>query len=544
MIVPEYAGISPQAGFQPLTIFTILCFHLHSASGCDINVHSNYNFPMKVRTLISVLVLCACTLQANAQTPGNYNVLFIAVDDLNNDVSSYGHPLVKTPNFERLAKRGVQFDRAYCQYPLCNPSRASLLTGLNPDRIQVYDLGTRFRKNVPDVTTLPQLFKNNGYYSARVGKIYHYGVPGGIGTDGLDDTVSWHKRINPKGRDRADERHLTRLLPREIGLGVNLAYLAADGTDEEQTDGMVATEAIRLLAENKDRPFFIAAGFFRPHVPFVAPKKYFDMYPPDNIALAESRRDDLEDIPEVALFTKPPHWGLSEAHQKEAISGYYASVTFMDAQVGRILDALDSLQLAEKTIVVLWSDHGYNLGEHGQWEKRSLFEKSARVPLIISVPHGQKGKISKRTVELVDLYPTLADLCGLRVAQELSGESLKPLLDDPDAPWDKAAYTQVSLGDPRSLSTSKSLPGFDASVPVKTYSENTMGRSVRTERWRYTEWDNGKLGVELYDEQNDPNEFVNLADNSKYKAQVKELSKLLRDHFRQQELLNEKLETR
>ncbi len=471
-------------------------------------------------------------MKINAQQPAKkWNVLFISVDDLNTDIGAYGHPLVKTPHIDRLAKRAVLFKRAYCQYPLCNPSRASIMTGMNPDKTKVYDLTTRFRKTLPDVITLPQLFMNNGYYSARVGKIFHYGVPGGIGKNGLDDSVSWQQRINPKGRDIDDEAKLTRLLPNNIGPGANLAYLEAEGSDEEQTDGKVATETIRLLAEHKDESFFIAAGFYRPHLPFIAPKKYFDLYPLDKIVLPSMPADDLDDIPQAALFTKPANWGLAEEQQKQTIRGYYATISFMDAQVGRLLNALDSLQLTDKTIIVLWSDHGYNLGEHGQWQKRSLFEKSAGVPLIIAVPGGE-GKLCNRTVELVDIYPTLGRLCGFESNKQLSGSDLSPLLADPDASWNKAAYSQLSLGDGSGNLITRSLPGFDESkTPLRIDSLDIMGRSIRTERFRYTEWDHGRQGIELYDELNDPGVYINLAKDKKYRNEIKELSTLLNKHF-------------
>ena len=431
-----------------------------------------------------------------------YNVLFIAVDDLNNDVSSYGHPLVKTPNFERLANMGVQFNQAYCQFPLCSPSRASLMTGLTPDQTKIYDLTTHFRKINPDVITLPQHFKNNGYYTARVGKIYHYGVPSQIGTNGLDDSISWQHVVNPIGRDKTDEK-LVKNLVKGRSLGSTLAILAAAGTDEEQTDGKVATEAIKLLDQHKDKPFFLAVGFFRPHSPYVAPKKYFDMYPLESIKLPNEPTNDLDDVPAAALFTKPPHWGLPETDRKIAMQGYYAAVSFMDAQVGRVLDALDRLDLEKNTIIVLWSDHGYNLGEHGQWMKQSLFEKSARVPFIIAAPSFNKGKTSARTVELLDIYPTLAELCNLPPIQKLAGKSLKPLLENPEAAWTKPAFTQVKRGE-------------------------IMGRSVRTERWRYTEWDSGKAGIELYDHDKDKGEITNLAGKKEYTATEKELAQLLK----------------
>jgi uncharacterized sulfatase len=455
--------------------------------------------------MVSALTICAVSFKPATETklpPKKFNVLFIATDDCNNDLSIYGHSEMSTPNFARLAKRGVQFNRAYCQFPLCNPSRVSLLTGLNPDETKIYDLETSIRQTIPNVVTMPQLFRQNGYYSARVGKIYHYGVPGQIGTDGLDDTLSWEQRINPIGRDKTEEKKVINLTPGR-GLGSALSYLAADGTDEEQTDGKVATEAIKLLAENKDRAFFLAVGFYRPHTPYVSPKKYFDLYPVDKINLPKEPANDLDDIPQAALFTKPANWGLSEARLKESIQGYHAAISFMDAQLGRVLDELDRLKLSDNTIIVLWSDHGYNTGQHGQWMKQSLFENSARVPMIISVPGGLKGKASDRTVELLDIYPTLADLCNLKAPQKLSGVSLKALLNNPQAKWNRPALTQVRRG-------------------------KIMGRTIRTERWRYTEWDEGKAGTELYDEEKDKGEITNLASNPAFASTVKELSALLR----------------
>ena len=443
--------------------------------------------------------------EENGNAKKKLNVLFIAVDDLNTDLGCYGNKYVKTPNIDRLSRRGVKFDRAYTQYPLCSPSRSSLLTGQRPDITKIYELQTHFRKTLPDVVTLPQLFKNNDYYSARVGKIYHYGVPGQIGTDGLDDPISWDHKVNPKGRDKTEESLVKNLTP-DRGRGSALAWHASEGRDEEQTDGMVASEAIKLLKEKKNEPFFLAVGFYRPHSPYVAPKKYFDQYPLATVPLPKEVENDLDDIPEAALFTKPSHWGLSVANRKVALRAYYASISFMDAQVGRVLDELDRLKLADKTIIVLWSDHGYNVGQHGQWMKHSLFENSAHVPLIISVPGGTKGKASGRTVELLDIYPTLAELCGLTPTQKLGGKSLTALLKNPDAIWDKAAYTQVR-------------------------SNQIFGRSVRTERFRYTEWDGGKAGVELYDHQKDPNEFTNLAKETTYIITVSEMSMLLQKGY-------------
>lgn len=440
-----------------------------------------------------------------SQAQQKYNVLFIAVDDLNNDLGCYGNATVKSPNIDRLSKQGIRFDRAYTQFPLCSPSRSSLLTGRRPDVTGIYELQTHFRKNLPQVVTLPQLFKNNDYFTARVGKIFHYGVPGQIGTNGLDDSVSWAQRINPKGHDKVDEQTITNVTP-DRQLGSALSWRIEDGKDEDQTDGIVATEAIRLLEQKQNEPFFLAVGFYRPHTPYVAPKKYFEMYPKEAMILAKEKENDLADVPEAALFTKPPHWGLDESARRDAQRAYYASISFMDAQVGRVLDALDRLKLTEKTIVVLWSDHGYNLGHHGQWMKQSLFENSARVPLIFSVPGIKGGKASGRTVELLDIYPTLAELTGLR-GDGLEGASLIPLLRNPKATWNRPAYTQVR--------------------------RNTiMGRSVRTEKWRYTEWDEGRAGTELYNHEKDPDEFDNLSSLAEYAPTVKELSALLKKNSR------------
>ncbi|NNE00217.1 MAG: sulfatase [Pirellulaceae bacterium] len=424
------------------------------------------------------------------------NVLFIAVDDLASTLGCYGDVIAKTPHIDRLAASGVRFDRAYNQLPLCNPTRASIMTGLRPDTIKVYDLDRHFRDELPDVVTLSQAFQQSGYFAARVGKIYHYNVPASIGTDGFDDPPSWNLTVNPKGRDKDEEHKITNAEPHRK-ISAALSWLAADGMDEEQTDGMIATEAIKLLEQHQDKPFFLGVGFFRPHTPYVAPKKYFDLYPVDQMRLPYAPPGDRDDIPTAAFAHNCPvaNYNLDEPVLLQATQAYYACVSFVDAQVGRMLDALDRLGLADNTIVVFWSDHGYHLGEHdGIWQKRTLFEQSARAPLIIRAPgRPGNGQMSPRIVEFVDVYPTLTALAGIESPGGLEGRDLSPLLDDPIANWDGVAVTQVLRPADDRLAT------------------QVMGCSIRTDRWRLTEWAEGKQGTELYDHHSDPMEFDNLA---------------------------------
>lgn len=424
------------------------------------------------------------------------NVLFIAADDLSCALGCYGDPIAKTPHLDRLAATGVCFLKAYNQLPLCNPTRASVMTGLRPDTIKVYDLDRHFRDEVPDAVTLSQQFMEHGWWAGRVGKVYHYNVPASIGTDGFDDPPSWQKTINPKGRDKTDEHLIFNAEPRRK-ISAALSWLAADGKDDEQTDGMIATETIKLMKQKKDEPFFIAAGFFRPHTPYVAPKKYFDMYPLETLRLPYAPKNDREDIPTAAFAHNCPipHYGLDELTCLKAMQAYYACISFIDAQVGRMLDALDQLGLADNTIVVFWSDHGYHLGEHnGIWQKRTLFEQGAKAPLIIRAPNIKgNGQACRRVVEFIDIYPTLTELANIPTPKEIEGQSLTPLLKDPLSMWNSFAITQVLRPADSRLDT-----------PV-------MGRSIRSERWRYSDWAEGKHGVELYDHFADPMEFNNLA---------------------------------
>ncbi len=452
--------------------------------------------------LCSPSVILADTAADRVAKP---NVLFIAVDDLACTLGCYGDVLAKTPNIDRLAASGVSFQRAYNQLPLCNPTRASVMTGLRPDTIKVYDLDRHFRDQVPDVLTLPQAFQKAGYFTARVGKIYHYNVPTAIGTDGFDDPPSWNRTVNPKGRDKDDEAAIFNAEPQREISGA-LSWLAAEGTDNEQTDGMIATEAIQIMREKNNEPFFLGVGFFRPHTPYVAPHKYFAMYPLDELRLPFAPEGDRDDIP-IAAFAHNcpvPNYDLDEPTLLRATQAYYACVSFIDAQIGRLLDALDDLSLAENTIVVFWSDHGYHLGEHhGIWQKRTLFEQAARAPLIIRDVMGRETKRSmrgdvatgpcRRIVEFVDIYPTLTDLAGIASPDNLAGRSLRPLLKNPERDWGGFAVTQVLR------------PADDR------LDEPVMGRSIRTNRYRFTQWGEGQQGVELYDHHADPAEFHNLA---------------------------------
>lgn len=465
--------------------------------------------------LLSMFVLLGLSVPGTgivsaAGATKNKNVLFIAVDDLNCRIACYGDPIAKTPNLDRLAKRGVMFRRAYCQYPLCNPSRASLMTGLRPDTTRVYDLQVDFRTNLPNVVTLPQLFRKNGYFVARVGKLYHYGVPREIGTDGKDDPQSWDYKFNPIGRDKTEESsiHLLTKGGYKKTIGFGMAWLDMDGPDEDQTDAKGVTETIRLLEERKGKPFFIAMGFFRPHTPWIAPKRYYDLYPLESIQLPKRDAASEKALPDIARNIRPDDYGLSQKNLKDCVRGYYAAVSFVDAQVGRLVAALDRLGLAQNTLIVFWSDHGFLLGEHGQWQKQLLFDPSPRTPLIVCDPTAQgNGMACDRPVELLDLYPTVADWAGLQKPEGLEGFSLKPLLDGPaTAAWDHAAYAQVTR---------------------MKKGERVMGFSVHTERYRYTEWDGAKEGAELYDHRVDPGELHNLVSESAHEPTRAQMRTLL-----------------
>ncbi len=442
--------------------------------------------------LSSIAAAAACsTRDESAPESGPpRNVILIASDDLNNTLGCYGHPVVQSPHLDALASRGVLFERAYCQFPFCGPSRASLLTGLRPDTNGVTTNDkVDFRETRPDWVTLPQMFKNNGRRSMRVGKLFHMGVPGGVGTDAYQDPPSWDVSISPPGLEAKSPGEGANLTP-DVRGGIRMEWIrTADGSG--QADEGAADKAIELLEGQGSDPFFLGLGFVRPHVPFVAPGSFFDLYSPDNVVLAQNPPDDLDDIPAPAKNLRPflwNHMGMTESEQREALVGYYASVSFMDAQVGRTLQALERLGMADNTVVAFFGDHGWSLGEHTHWQKMALMEEAVRAPLIVSDP-GRKGAGSKSRalVEFVDIYPTLAELGGLTPPEGLEGQSFVPLLDEPDRPWKEAAFSQVE------------------------WEDRIYGRTVRTDRYRYIQWEGDGGGEELYDHDTDPGEFQNLA---------------------------------
>jgi uncharacterized sulfatase len=433
-------------------------------------------------------------------------VLLLMSDDLAAHLGCYGHPLAKTPHLDALAKRGVLFERAYCQFPHCNPSRASLLSGLRPNSTRVTNNEDNLYSNVPGVVTLPHLFRQNGYATARCGKIFHLGVPTGL--ESMDDPQAWDfgmpfkdERPYPPARKSAVDV--------AAGAGQGLRWTEIASGEEQLCDTDFASTAIEWL-EKRDasKPFFLAVGFHRPHLPLVAPAKYFDIYPFESITLPDEPADDEADIPEPARNGSVPGYTLSSTpeQRRAAIRAYLACVSYVDAQAGRVLDALKRLGLEENTIVVFAADHGWHLGEHKLWHKRSLFEESARVPFIVVAP-GMKGagRRSAGLVELLDVYPTLCDLAGVPPPAVLQGKSLRPALNDPAAVLHKAAFTQARRG---------------------PNAEN-WGRTVRTTRWRCTEWDEGRNGIELYDHDTDPHEYTNLANDPRHAGVLTELRALL-----------------
>jgi arylsulfatase A-like enzyme len=505
---------------------------------------------------VLLLVFSSCSSKETVE-PGSPlpNILFIPVDDLRPEMGAYGDTTIITPNMDRLARQGVTFMRAYCQQAVCNPSRASLLTGLRPDSIRVWDLQTRFRDNVPDVVTLPQYFKQQGYTAVCLGKTFHNNDP---------DTISWTvipenipgfpfdpdavyanrenleiqqmkiQALKDQGRSRIDQ----------LGHWYVKANATenADVEDDAYYDGAQTTRAIEILQDLKagNKPFFLSVGYYRPHLPFNAPKKYWDMYERESIPLAvnqfvpegspaylvhgEAELRGYSDCNDLPLPNEEP-W--DEDRQREIKHGYFASVSYTDAQIGRLLDELERLELAENTIVVLWGDHGWKLGEHNGWCKQTTYEIDTRAPLIISgYGVGAKGKMSSALAEFVDIYPTLCELAGFPVPEHLQGSSMLPLLDDPDREWKSAAFSQFLLG---------------RYGRTRTIEGEQMGYAIRTDRYRYVEWyewnaeenTSGELlWKELFDHQIDPLENLNIAEYPESAVIVDSLSLQLKKGWR------------
>ncbi|MDX2031158.1 MAG: sulfatase [Blastocatellia bacterium] len=448
----------------------------------------------RILLLLAMLLACAPGLAQTANRP-KYNVLFIASDDMRPELGTYGNKIVKTPNLDRLASWGVRFDQAYVQYPLCNPSRASMLTGRYPMQTGVLDNRTWFGAAHPDFVSLPKYFKQNGYASLRTGKIFH---------GGIDDTDAWTEGGEKRNFEGATNTTAPGQNPQNSDRIVVL-----DGNGESHPDYRFATRAIEYLEKYKDQPFLLMFGLTKPHSPPTAPKRMIDMYDVTKMPLPV----DFMPRPTVPsgfpkLSVPPRNSDLfigrdaSEAEAREVMRAYYASISFADYNVGRVLEALERLKLRDNTIIVFWGDHGYHLGEKGKWSKHnSLFEVGTRVPLMVAMPGAKgNGKASPRLVEAVDLFATLADLCGLPRPQGIAGESLKPLLNNPQAKWNQPAYT------------------------VTKFNQN-IGQAVRTERWRYAEYDDG--GAMLFDRQKDPNELTNLATDPAHAKVVREMKALL-----------------
>ncbi|MBL9188682.1 MAG: sulfatase [Opitutaceae bacterium] len=486
---------------------------------------------------LSLLLFSSAACLLPAATP-RLNVLFIATDDMRPQLGLYGDKVVHSPHLDRLAARGLAFNRAFCQMALCSPSRISLLSGRRPATTKVYtiDPALTVRTHQPDVTTLPQHFKNQGYFTRSMGKIYHVGID----DDASWSVPAWHAnqlapRLGPIGR-AAQKQLLTsakqqnQKLPTK-GKGAagyaSPAFEAVDGADDDLLDGACAREAVvqlREFAKKPEQPFFLAVGFSNPHVPWVAPKKYFDLYDPAKLVLPPNNYPP-KDAPEWAAQTGsdflwyagvPQTKPLPADFGRQCLHAYLAAISYVDAQVGRLLDALDETGLAKNTVVVFWGDHGYYMGEHSWWGgKHNNYHGATRVPLIVAIP-GQKtaGRHATGFVELVDLYPSLVELCGLpppRDAAGLEGTSFAPLLaSDPDREWKKAAFSQYRRG-------------------------GHLGTAMETDRWRYVEWRKGDelVARELYDRRADAAENQNLATRPEHAAVIAQLEKQLAAGWRE-----------
>jgi iduronate 2-sulfatase len=490
-----------------------------------------------LRPILTFLLLMAILSPVARAADQRRNVLFIISDDLNNFLGCYGDPMAKTPHIDRLAARGVRFDRAYCAFPLCGPSRNSILTGLYPNSTGIQANSLIFRQTIPNQLSMSQTFRQQGYFAARIGKLYHYNVPNSIGTNGHDDPGSWELELNPAGVDRLEEHpHITSLVPNQFG--GTLSWYASPKSDEHHTDAIMAKDADWVLercARDKQRPFFLAVGFFRPHTPYVAPQRpWFDMYDVNQMPVVEGVEADRVDIPEAGLGSQKKEQNtMTDEQRRQARQAYYASISFMDAQVGRVIESLDRHGLAENTVIVFTSDHGYHMGEHGLWQKMSLFEESARVPMLIVAPGaGNVGGVVSAPVSQVDLFPTLAELCGVTPPTNLQGQSLVPMLKDNTQTGRGWALTQVTRGSGGGGGVQQRKKKTGENAPKSAAPANDgrfFGYSLRTERWRYTEWDGGQKGRELYNHDTDPRELTNLADHADHSKTMEQLATLMRE---------------
>jgi len=431
-----------------------------------------------------------------------YNVLFIISDDLTyTALSCYGNSVCKTPNIDRLAERGVRFTRAFCQGTYCGPSRASFMSGYYPHATG--SLGySNPRSRIGDRATWSQYFKDRGYYTARVSKVFHMGVPGGIeqGSDGADDELSWTERFNSKGPEWKAPGDGETLENNPDGTkpvmgGNTFVVVEADGDDLVHSDGKTAAKAVELIGKHKHEPFWLGVGFVRPHVPFVSPRNYYRPYKPyDKMVLPEKVEGDWDDIPKAGINYKTSvNMKMDIRRQKKAVGGYYASVSYMDAQVGKVLDALEEAGLTDKTIIIFTSDHGYHLGEHDFWAKVSLRDESSGVPLIICVP-GKKPAVCDSLVELIDLYPTISNLCGLGVPSNVQGKDISKMLDDPGYKVRDAAFCVAPM---------------------------RKGFLLREDRYAYIQYgEDASGGIEFFDSRTDPKQYTNLAASPEHKSIV------------------------
>lgn len=470
-------------------------------------------FFVDMRPVIFLLfVLSACAIHRSHREEKPLNVLFIAVDDLRPELGCYGQSSIHSPNIDRLAGEGLLFERAYCQQAVCSASRTSLLTGLRPDATGVYNLTTHFRKNIPEVITLPQYFKNQGYHTEWWGKIYHAR---------LFDSLSWTTQgltFEPGANWRAYVLEESKRVAGSRG-GRGPAFEKADVPDNAYPDGKIAdraVESLRNLAQN-EKPFFLAVGFLKPHLPFNAPKRYWDLYDPSTIRLPAHQSLPAgapalagHNSGELRAYAGIPERGLLDEKQSiELIHGYRACVSYTDAQVGRLLDELKRTGLDRNTLVILWGDHGWKLGEYGMWVKHTNFEYDTRAPLIVKKPGMEgAGASTQALVEFIDIYPSLCEMAGLPVPGNLPGRSFAPLLERPDQKGKPAAFSQYPRG------------------------SDIMGYSMRTDRYRFTKWQKRDrpdeiVAYELYDLQHDPQGLVNIAGHPESAAAIRELMHLM-----------------